>query len=277
MAREWPAGRRRADTAGPSPGRRGPPGKSRPPYRWRENGQPAEDARIQQARLQGDEAAQGRAAHPVVRGRTPRAVLAVDEGLQLVRHHLGVTVALAALAAPRVLGGRVFGDAADTRVVDAHHDQRLDGAAPNQLVRRDIGAPILAAEGRVGIEKILPVLQIKHRAGGGARFVSGRKIDDDIARRGEIPRRETGMQTDPPLVFGSIVGQRTSVSHSPRTCPYRSPTARMARGCKDNTSSGTARRFTAKWSSWPLATAGFPCLCFRLPAAISGSTKTATW
>ena len=85
------------------------------------------------------------------------------------------------------------------------YDQRLDGAAHNQIVRRDIGAPILAAEGRLGIEEILPVLQIQHRAGGGAGLVSGGKIDDDIARRGEVARGETGMQTDSPLVFGSIL------------------------------------------------------------------------
>jgi len=65
----------------------------------------------------------------------------------------------------------------------------------------------------VGIEEILPVLQIKHRAGGGAGVVSGGKIDDDIARCGEVSRSETGMQTDPPMVFGSEFGQRTSVSH----------------------------------------------------------------
>src|ERR1035441_7747455 len=60
---------------------------------------------------------------------------------------------------------------------------------------------------------MLPVLQIKYRAGGWAGVVPGRKIDDDIARRREVARSKTGMQTDPPLLFGSILGQRTSVSH----------------------------------------------------------------
>src|ERR1039458_7521253 len=138
-----------------------------------------------------------------MRGRAPGAVLAVHEGLQFLRHHPGVAVALAAFPAARILGGRVLRDAAYTGVVDAYHDQRQDWRA----------------ESRVGIEEILPVLQIKHRARGCAGVVPGGKIDDDIARRREVARSETGMQTDPPLVFGSILGQRTSVSHYQRDLP----------------------------------------------------------
>src|ERR1035437_470344 len=77
-----------------------------PPYRRREKGELAEDARIQQARLQGDEAPQRGAADAVVRGRPACAVLAVDEGLEFLRQHLGVTIALAAFSAAGVLGGR---------------------------------------------------------------------------------------------------------------------------------------------------------------------------
>ena len=47
-----------------------------------------------------------------------------------------------------------------------------------------------------------------------------------------------------------------------RTCPYLLLTARMARGCKENTSSGTARRCTGKWNCSPSATRGFPVLVF---------------
>src|ERR1019366_2782580 len=117
------------------------------------------------------------------------------------------------------LGGRVLRDAAYTGVVDAYHDQRLPWAGQNQFGRRYIGAAIAPAASPAGIEEILPVLQIKYRARGCAGVVPGGKIDDDIARRREVARSETGMQTDPPLVFGSILGQRTSVSHYQRDLP----------------------------------------------------------
>src|ERR1017187_6603124 len=75
-----------------------------PPYGGREDGEPAEDARIPQSRFQGDQAPQRGTADAAVRGRHAGTVPAVDEGLQLVRHHPGVALALAAFAAARVLG-----------------------------------------------------------------------------------------------------------------------------------------------------------------------------
>ena len=70
-----------------------------------------------------------------------------------MRHHLRVTVALAALAAARILGRGVLRNSPDAGIVNAHDDERFDLAAASQLIRGGIHMPVVPAERRRRVEE----------------------------------------------------------------------------------------------------------------------------
>ena len=144
---------------------------------------------------------------------------------------LGVAIALAAFPAARVLGGRVLGDAADAGIIDTDHDQRLDRAAQNQIVRGDIDAPILAAEGRLRDRRDSG--RPADRARSRARRSSRTRAEDrprylaawrDSAKRnGDAGGCAAGLW----LEFRTTHQCKLIVN---RTCPYLLLTARMSQG-----------------------------------------------
>jgi len=173
-----------------------------PPDGGRENGQFSEDFRMAQTHIERYQAPERRPAHAGAFGSVQGAVLGVDEGFDLFDEHGGVEAGFAAVAAVCVGGRRVFVDAMSTGVVDADHDKRLDDALADHVFGDLIGMPFLAAESGFGIEKILAIVQIENRiAARGVGRVVGRKIDDDVARGGEMARMEVVVQP-------KVAGQR---------------------------------------------------------------------
>jgi hypothetical protein len=173
-----------------------------PPDGRREDSQFSEDFRVAQTYVERYQTAEGRSPQTRALGRVDGAVVGVDERLNFFDEHGGIEAGFAAVTAVRIGGGRVFVDAMRTCVVDANHDERLDGAFADHALCNLVGMPLLAAIGGFGIEEILAIVEIKHGiAARGIACVVGRKIDDDVPIGGEMARMEVVVQP-------KVAGQR---------------------------------------------------------------------
>ena len=120
---------------------------------------------------------------PGIGGSAERAILRFDEWLDFFKQHLAVTVGFAA-AHLFVARRCVLAKTPLAGVVDAHDNERTNRAQGDQLISSVLHVPIHAGdEGGRPIEKILAILQVKHRIARLRIFlVAWRKIDDQVAR-----------------------------------------------------------------------------------------------
>ncbi len=109
---------------------------------------------------------------------------------------------------------RVLVDSELPRIVDCHDDQRTDGPAPNQRLRRLIYLPFLTRnEGRLPVEYILSILQVEHRISPRLRTLVVRwKVNQNPARAPQMAGRKVVVDTN-------VAGQITRIPWM--TCEVR--------------------------------------------------------
>ena len=165
-----------------------------PPDRRRHNRQPPKDVRRAKPQVKRHQPAQRTAAHRRMAGVGLRAILAVDPGLQFLDNQTAVSFGQSAVLVAQVHGRRVFVDALRTGMVNAHDDQRLYLARPDQRIGRRFHMPDLARHKRpMLLEKILPVVQIEHRIARLAFVISVRRVNRNLAlgQKLRLPPRHT--------------------------------------------------------------------------------------
>ena len=113
-----------------------------PPDGGREDGEFAEDLGILHAEIDGEQAAERRAAETFIGGALGDAIARFDEGLERFDEQAAVFIGFAA-AEFAVASGSVFGEALFAGVVDADDDERLDGALGDEGVGGFADAPVV--------------------------------------------------------------------------------------------------------------------------------------
>jgi len=183
-----------------------------PPYGRREGRNFSKNARVLEAEVKRNEAAQRGTANACMLRAMERAVLAIDEGLHFFNQEFCVAVGAAAAEFGDVRGS-VFTDAR-FGVVHADDDQRGDCADLNAVIRGLADVPILAGdEGSGAIEKILAVVKIEDgETAGGLGGVSGRSVNDEVALVAEKARAEFFVLAELSGTHGAMVTRRSFAS-----------------------------------------------------------------
>ena len=178
-----------------------------PPDGGREDGELAEGVSIFESEKKGDEAAERRAAHAGGCGVFAGAVGAVDEGEQFAHEQLAVGFGFASAHLPVGSVG-ILGHAAGSGVVQADDEERLHSSGEDFSISMLVHAPGAAGdEGRFGVEKILPVVEVEDGvAPVGVLVVSRRQVDEDVAIVGQ--EMAVPLAMDLQLRERSVVGDR---------------------------------------------------------------------
>src|SRR5262249_10522471 len=139
----------------------------------------------------------------------------------------------------------------------------------------DIGAPVLSAECRRGIEQVLPVLQIEDGIPPVGLFIAGRQVNHEISARREKLGSEAFVEAKPALLACSPAFGHPRIVLWPRLQEAARAVYDTGTPCAAIMSSGTARPSTVTWSCWPLAIRAFPSWSSPLRAGGFMSTRTA--
>ena len=197
-----------------------------PPEGGRHNGEAGEDVRVSEAKVEGDEAAEGGAAETSLGGFGAGAEGGVDPGLELFDEETAVAMAFASAHAI-VAGGGVLGHAAKAGVGDADEDEGFGLVGGVEAVGGFSGSPGVAGYiGGGGVEEVLAVVEIEDgKTAGGFGVVLRRQVHRNRA----VVREDGGVEVE--------VAETRDV--------------RWGQGCK----SGGIR--LSEWNCWGVRRGGF--------------------
>src|SRR6266478_4213903 len=183
-----------------------------PPHRRGERCNLPENARMLEAEVEKNKAAQRGTADAGMLRAGKRAVFAIDEGLHFFDEEFGVAVGAAATEFGDV-SGSVFANAS-FGVVHADDDQRGDRARLNALIGGLADAPVLPGdEGSGAIEKILAVMKIEDgKMARGLIGVAGRSVNDEVALIAEKARAELFVFAELSRTHGAMATRRSLAS-----------------------------------------------------------------
>src|SRR6266404_6873856 len=195
-----------------------------PPHRRGERCNLPENARMLEAEVERNKAAQRGTADAGMLRAGERAVFAIDEGLHFFNEKFCVAVGAAASEFGNV-GGSVFANAR-VRVVHPHDDQRGDRPRLNKMIRGLPDVPVLPGnEGGGAIEEILAVMKIEDgEMAPGLVGVSGRRVDDEVALIAEKARAELFVYAELSGTHGAMVTRRPFAA---TCCPEVTSSFRM--------------------------------------------------